>query len=152
MNSLSLLCLATLLLGLTGCETTNTAKPAVTAAPPVMEPASKLDTPPVMDSSAKLEQPAELLDRRPVRRFVVQPVYPFELRKEGISGRVVVEFIIDTNGNVVNAFAVSASHPALAQPAVDAISLWKFSPGMKNGRAVNCRMRQSMAFSLGETK
>ncbi|MBS0631498.1 MAG: TonB family protein [Verrucomicrobia bacterium] len=153
-------CLALLLLGLAGCETTGTTSPAAPATPTKSATAAPADKPEprpeppaaALGSSTPSEQPPELLNRRPVERFVAQADYSYDLRKAGIEGRVVVEFIIDTNGDVVAPFVVSATHPALAAPALAAISRCKYSPGMKNGHPVNCRMQQSLTFSLGQTK
>ena len=80
------------------------------------------------------------------------PVYPLELKKLGITGAAEVEFILDTEGHVRNAFAVSATHDAFGRAAVDCIQQWKFTPGIKNGRPVNTRLRQSFSFNLSELK
>jgi hypothetical protein len=49
-------------------------------------------------------------------------------------------------GDPFGAHAVRASHPGFVPAAVAAISGWKFYPGMKDGRSVNCRMQQPVAF------
>ena len=45
------------------------------------------------------------LDQQPVARFQARPQYPFEMRRAGIAGEVVVDFIVDNNGDVQNAFS-----------------------------------------------
>ena len=90
------------------------------------------------------------LDQVPVPRVRVQPQYPFEMRRAGITGDVLVEFIVDANGDVRNAFAVRSSQREFETAAVQAVSKWKFKPGRKGGRPVNTRMQQPITFSLAE--
>ena len=56
------------------------------------------------------------LDRQPRPTFQARPEYPAELRKAGVTGEVVVEFIVDATGAVHNARAVRP--PAAGEPAV----------------------------------
>ena len=90
------------------------------------------------------------LDQQPQARAKVPPQYPFEMRRAGITGEVLVEFIVDSNGDVRNAFAVRSSQREFEAAAVQAVSKWKFRPGKKGGRAVNTRMQQPISFSLAE--
>lgn len=88
------------------------------------------------------------LDQIPQAKAQVQPQYPFEMRRAGISGEVLVEFIVDANGDVRNAFAVRSSQREFEANAIQAVSKWKFRPGKKGGRTVNTRMQQLIAFNL----
>lgn len=90
------------------------------------------------------------LDQQPVPKFRAKPQYPFEMRRAGINGEVVVEFIVDSNGNVRNAFAVRSSQRDFEQAAVQAVSKWTFKPGRKGGRAVNTRMLVPIVFTLND--
>jgi protein TonB len=90
------------------------------------------------------------LDQIPQAKFRAKPVYPFDMRRAGISGEVVVEFICDTNGDVLNAFAVRSTQREFEAAAVQAVSKWKFRPGKKGGRTVNTRMQQPISFTLNE--
>ncbi|MEO6005949.1 MAG: TonB family protein [Opitutus sp.] len=90
------------------------------------------------------------LDQQPQARAKVPPQYPFEMRRAGITGEVLVEFIVDANGDVRNAFAVRSTQREFETAAVQAVSKWKFRPGKKGGRAVNTRMQQPISFSLAE--
>jgi protein TonB len=76
------------------------------------------------------------------------PVYPFDMRRSGISGEVLVEFIVDTQGNVRDPRIIRSSHPGFEQAALDAVLKWKFRPGMKGGAPVNTRTRQLFPFKL----
>jgi periplasmic protein TonB len=88
------------------------------------------------------------LDQIPVATLTVRPNYPFEMRREGVSGEVVVEFIVDTTGTVRNAFAESSDHREFEAEAVRAVMKWKFKPGRKEGHVVNSRMQLPIVFKL----
>ncbi len=90
------------------------------------------------------------LDQKPVARIQPGPVYPYEMQRAGISGEVLVEFIINYNGDVVDARVIRSSHREFEVPAVQAVYKWKFKPGRKGGRAVNTRASQPLEFKLDD--
>jgi periplasmic protein TonB len=90
------------------------------------------------------------LDQVPSPRFQARPQYPFEMRRMGISGDVLVDFIVDTNGDVRNAFAAHSSQREFEASAVQAVSKWKFRPGRKNGHAVYTHMQVPIQFTLDQ--
>jgi protein TonB len=92
------------------------------------------------------------LDQKPILRVPVQPAYPYEMSRAGITGDVTVEFIINTNGDVTQAQVMRSSHREFEVPAVQAVLKWKFKPGRKGGRAVNVRASQLIEFNLDENK
>lgn len=98
---------------------------------------------------AEIFDPSKL-DQQPVAKVRVNPQYPFEMRRAGIQGDVLVEFVVDSNGDVRNAFAVRSTQREFEAAAIQAVSKWKFRPGKKGGRAVNTRMQQPIAFTLAE--
>jgi RNA polymerase sigma factor (sigma-70 family) len=53
-------------------------------------------------SGAEVFDPAKL-DQQPVPKFQARPQYPFEMRRAGLTGTVVVDFVVDSNGDVQNA-------------------------------------------------
>ena len=87
-------------------------------------------------------------DHPPTRVKMVDPTYPHELSNSGISGSVIVEFIIDKNGNVPQAQAQRSSDGRFEAAAVRAVLQWKFKPGEKDGRKVNVRASQLIEFNL----
>ena len=89
------------------------------------------------------------LDKKPQARSQIAPRYPFELKRQGISGECTVQFFVDENGVVSDPVEVSASHREFVKPCIDAVLQWRFSPGMKNGRKVATRMQQTFPFKLG---
>src|SRR5689334_23020647 len=62
----------------------------------------------------------------------VEPVYPPLAKAAQVSGAVVVEVTIDTDGKVMSARAV-AGHPLLKDAAVMAARQWLFTPTMLSG-------------------
>ena len=69
------------------------------------------------------------LDQKPVARVQPQPTYPYEMSRAGINGEVVVDFIINTNGDVIQTQVVRSSHREFEAPAMAAVAKWKFKPG-----------------------
>jgi len=92
------------------------------------------------------------LDQRPVAQVRVNPTYPYEMSRAGITGDVTVEFIINTNGDVIQTQIVRSSHREFEVPAMQAVQKWKFKPGRKGGRAVNTRASQLLEFTLDDNK
>src|SRR4051812_14771624 len=90
------------------------------------------------------------LDQQPVAKFQARPQYPFEMRRAGIAGEVVVDFIVDSNGDVQNAYALKSSQREFEAAAIQAVSKWKFKPGRKGGRNVNTHMQVPIVFTLNE--
>jgi protein TonB len=91
-----------------------------------------------------------MLDVTPSAKFQARPQYPFEMRRAGIAGEVVVDFIVDTNGDVQNAFALRSSQREFEAAAVQAVMKWKFKPGRKGGRDVPTHMQVPIVFTLNE--
>lgn len=88
------------------------------------------------------------LDQIPVARMQSRPVYPFEMRRAGITGEVLVGFIVDSNGDVRDAHAIRSNQREFEAAAIQAVMKWKFRPGRKGGRAVNTRMQVPIVFSI----
>jgi protein TonB len=90
------------------------------------------------------------LDQIPVARYQAKPVYPFEMRRNGITGEVTVGFIVDTNGDVREAYVLKSTQREFEAPAVQAVTKWTFRPGKKGGKPVNTRMQIPIVFNLSE--
>ncbi len=91
-----------------------------------------------------------MLDQQPVPKFQARPQYPFEMRRAGIAGEVVVDFIVDPNGDVQNAYALRSTQREFEAAAVQAVAKWKFKPGRKGGRDVPTHMQVPIVFTLNE--
>jgi protein TonB len=86
------------------------------------------------------------LDQPPVVVVQGNPQYPFEMRRAGISGSVTVDFIVDTQGNVRNAYAITSTQSEFEVPAIQAVNKWRFRPGKKSGHMVNTHMQVPISF------
>lgn len=88
------------------------------------------------------------LDQAPVVKFQAKPVYPFELKRAKVAGEVMVAFVVNTDGDVVDVRAVRSDVREFEAPAIAAVAKWKFKPGRKGNRAVNTKMQVPIGFSV----
>lgn len=90
------------------------------------------------------------LDRPPEPIVTIAPTVPPSVREPGLRATVVVGFIVDTQGRVVNAYIAKSSDRRLDDATLMAISKWKFRPGTKGGRKVNVRMMQPFVITVSD--
>lgn len=84
-----------------------------------------------------IRQPAKLVD--------VKPVYPPTALRAGVSGVVILEITIDTDGSVQQA-RVLRGIPMLDAAAVEAARQWRFEPTLLNGNPVRVIMTVTVPF------
>lgn len=78
---------------------------------------------------------AGAMDSPPMPVNKIPPVYPRSLLNKNVGGRVLVAATVDANGAVTaTSIRQSSGHAALDQAALDAVSKWKFKPGVRGGR------------------
>ncbi len=90
------------------------------------------------------------LDNPPRTRLQAAPVFPYEARRNGLGGEVVLEFVVDESGRVRDVRVVRASHPVFEDAAVRAVARWVFEPGRRHGRIVPFRMAVPIVFNVGD--
>lgn len=100
------------------------------------------DTPDTFVLKAK-QGPALTLTEKPML-----PWYPLSAREMGREGRVVVDFVIDTEGNVRAPQVVSSTGGDFSRAALAAIATWHFQPVMHNGMAEVTRVRLPIRYDL----
>lgn len=94
-----------------------------------------------------------VLDQKPVAIFQPQPEYPWQLRREGITGSVLVAFVVDSSGAVRAPRILRATHPGFETPVLNALQRWKFKPGRKGGAVVNTgNVQITLTFNLGDER
>ncbi|WP_412067149.1 energy transducer TonB [Rubrivirga sp. IMCC43871] len=137
--------------------------PLEEVAPPPGPPAPP--TPPVIDSTPTLPPPTPpVIEDVPDEVFTaaeVQPVlvdgigelqrrveYPEFARRAGIEGQVVVQFVVDERGNVVDPVAVRSPNELLSEAAIKAVRESRFTPGQQRGRLVKVRFSVPVTFRL----
>ncbi len=78
------------------------------------------------------------------------PVYPEQLRRDGVSGMATVEFVVDTTGSPdTTSFAVvTATRAEFAAAVRDALPYMLFRPAELEGRHVRQLVRQDFIFRL----
>lgn len=86
------------------------------------------------------------VDKRPSAISMTAPQYPYNLQKQKIKGRAVVEFVLDAKGRPQRVRVVSSTHHEFDQPAIDCITRSIWDPARKDGKAVNVRVRQPVEF------
>jgi protein TonB len=74
------------------------------------------------------------------------------MSRQGLSGEVLVEFIISEKGDVIDSRVVRSSHREFEVPALQAVQKWKFKAGRKGGQAVKVRVSQLLEFNLEDLK
>ncbi len=83
----------------------------------------------------------------PIKKVV--PEFPDVARQMGISGKVVLKFLVEANGRVAKASVIAARPQGVFnQSALEAIGEWKFKPGRYRGKAVAVWVELPVRFDL----
>ena len=79
------------------------------------------------------------------KHVVAETKYPKKARKMGLVGKVFVEFVIDTDGSVIDVAILRGVHPLLDDEAIRVVkSFPEFIPGQQRGKPVKVRYRLPM--------
>lgn len=76
--------------------------------------------------------------------------YPDAAREAGVEGRVVVQFLVDKEGNVVDPFILRGIGYGADEIALEAVKDAKFTPGVQRGVPVNVVLQLPIVFRLAE--
>ncbi len=79
----------------------------------------------------------------------VQPVYPAEARRLHLAGSVVIDAVVNVEGQVDDLKVVSG-HPLLSAAAMDAVHKWRYSPYLLNGKPIPRQTRITISFIAPE--
>jgi periplasmic protein TonB len=77
----------------------------------------------------------------------VQPEYPPEARKRGISGDVLLQVTIDTKGNLINIKPMQGD-PILVEASIDAVKKWRYRPYKINDEPVEVETTVKVRFYM----
>ena len=80
-----------------------------------------------------------------VPQHKVLPIYPAEARRVHLEGDVVLEAMVNEQGRVEDLKLVDGN-ALLAQAALDAVSKWRYSPYMLNGKPIRMETRITISF------
>jgi TonB family protein len=91
---------------------------------------------------------ASEVDRLPELLGDLTPGYPDELRRVGLSGETLLEYVIDREGRVApgSIRVIRTSHPAFAQSVIESLNRARFKPAQRAGRSVAVVVRQRIRF------
>lgn len=80
----------------------------------------------------------------------LQPHYPEALRRDGVSGQVLLEYVVGSNGWVDSSSVrvLLSSHPEFTDAAREALHSVHFRPGRRWGQPVAVRVRQTIRFEI----
>ena len=107
---------------------------AVPEAPPAPEPSGPIFV------TGDVQKPEKISD--------VQPQYTEIARKARIQGVVILQTIIDKEGNITDIKALKGLPMGLTESAIDAVGQWKFKPATLNGKPVAVYFNLTVNFQL----
>ena len=84
----------------------------------------------------------------PVLIFQVEPEFSEEARKAKYQGMVLLAIEVDTSGRPGNIRVLQRLGMGLDERAIEAVSRWRFRPGMRDGRAVVSSATVQVSFRL----
>lgn len=75
--------------------------------------------------------------------------YPAEAQKKKIEGRVIVTFVVNKKGRIIDPTVERSVHPLLDAEALRVVKrMPKWTPGRMNGESVNVKFRLPITFKL----
>jgi protein TonB len=75
------------------------------------------------------------------------PIYPPDLRRNKISGEVMVEFVVRPDGRTDKIRITKSTNSGFDESTRRAVQRWRFKPGEKDGKAVSTRVRIPIPFN-----
>ena len=111
--------------------------------PPLPDPTVSEDEPQIFVWSEIMPEPVGGI------AAILEKVYYTEIAKRAeIEGKVVIEAVVDKQGNIINAYVKIGIGGGLDEVALDAVKNTKFHPGMQRGKPVNVRISIPIKFVL----
>jgi TonB family protein len=74
--------------------------------------------------------------------------YPEMARRAGIEGRVIVQYVVDEDGTVLNPRIIRGIGGGTDEAVIEALQQIRFTPGLQRGRPVKVQMTQPVVFRL----
>jgi len=95
-----------------------------------------------------VDDPPELVGG--MTAFQESITYPEMAKEAGIEGRVIVQFVVDKDGNVTNSEVARGDHTLLNDAALTAVKEQTFEPGLEEGELVPVQMSLPVTFRLDD--
>jgi protein TonB len=136
-RSPALLLVIALAMVLAGCarQSAGSSVPSAESEPAPRTPAPALSAAPPSDEQNPKFGDYVYVEELPEAITKVAPIYPEDARKSGITGIVMVQALVRTDGTVGETRVVK-SIPALDDAAMGAVKRWRFKPAMAGGHPV----------------
>ena len=78
-------------------------------------------------------------------------VYPQDAREKGVTGTVLVKFVVEKDGSVSNAEVIVPLYPSIDKESVRTImAMPKWKPGMQEGKPVRCYYNIPLKFWMSK--
>lgn len=84
----------------------------------------------------------------PIKIYAPQPRYTEDARRAGVEGVVILETVVDTEGNVRDVKILKGLPFGLDQSAVDTVKTWRYEPAMRDGEPVAVYFTFTINFSI----
>ena len=116
------------------------------------------DIPIVVEEPEKEEEIFQVVENQPefpggmaeLMKYLQKNIkYPTVCQEQGIQGRVIVQFVVNSDGSIVDPQVVKPVNPYLDKEALRVVSSmpnWK--PGRQRGKAVSCKYTVPVSFRL----
>ena len=104
---------------------------------------------PVLEPTGSPALPGSAVDELPTLQDDLKPRYPDELRGPGLTGEVVVEYVVNADGRVTRSSfrIVRSTHPAFSRAVIEALVRARFNPARVGGRPVAVLVQQKIRFA-----
>jgi protein TonB len=73
----------------------------------------------------------------PVIQKKVEPNYPDIARRARIEGKVILQAVVNKEGDVNEVNVLSSTNPMFNDAAIEAVKQWKYKPALQNGKPVS---------------
>ncbi|NLG15988.1 MAG: TonB-dependent receptor [Fibrobacter sp.] len=102
------------------------------------------------DSSISDEDSLPAIDKMPQQISFIKAEYPDDLVKKGVEGTVILELLVNENGDVDSVSVVRGLEPRLDKSAASASKQFKFTPAVAEGEPVAVLLQYEYRFSLDD--
>ena len=122
-----------------------------------VHPAGEVDQMPLFPGCKDAADEQACSNKRMIEYIVKNMKYPDEARKAGIEGKVIVSFTVESDGSIVGVDAVKGIGYGCDEEAVRVVKSMnemdaRWTPGMKDGKAVAVELTLPFTFALPKEK
>ncbi len=113
------------------------------------EPDEDFQIDPEAKDRAGIKYETSEVDRPPRVLRVFPPKYPLIAKEEKIEGKVMVRFVVDTDGSAQEPEVVMAApYGIFEESTLEVIELYQFEPAVMNGMPVNCIVQMPIVYAM----